>query len=100
MYSRVRPNHQIIGASEELGIRDRHLIGMRGPFSKMMNCAMIKDFNIRYLVTRDSGISSGFIEKMEAALESGITLIVVASAYHEENVREEEVVKMIRDHSM
>ena len=86
-----------MAACEELGIRGRHLIGMTGPFSKQMNQAMLKDYQIRYLVTKDSGISSGFIEKMEAALELGVTLIVVASSYQEETGREEEVVKRLKD---
>ena len=84
-------------ACEDLGIRGKHLIGMTGPFSKLMNYAMLKDFNIRYLVTKDSGISNGFIEKMEAALELGVTLIVVAAPYHEEAGREEEVIKRLKD---
>ena len=66
----------------------------------MMNHVLLKDYDIRYLVTRDSEISSGFIEKMEAALELGVTMIVVASEYNEESGREEEVVKMIQDKTM
>ena len=97
LYSRVISNSAIMAACEELGIRGRHLIGMTGPFSKQMNQAMLKDYQIRYLVTKDSGISSGFIEKMEAALELGVTLIVVASSYQEETGREEEVVKRLKD---
>ena len=97
LYSRVISNSNIMAACEELGIQGRHLIGMTGPFSKQMNQAMLKDYQIRYLVTKDSGISSGFIEKMEAALELGVTLVVVASSYQEETGREEEVVKRLRD---
>ena len=58
---------------------------------------MLKDYNIHYLVTKDSGISSGFIEKMEAALESSVTMIVVAAPYQKETGREEEVVKQLKD---
>lgn len=97
IYSRVLPNGRIIKACEELGITGRHLIGMKSPFSKMMNYVMLKDYDIRYLVTRDSEISSGFIEKMEAALELGVTMIVVASAYNEENMKEEEVIKLLQN---
>ena len=97
IYSRVMANSGVIHACEDLGIRGRHIIGMYGPFSKEMNCAMIKDFDIRYLVTKDYGISTGFIEKMEAALEMDATLIVVASNYTEHPGSEDDVVKQIRD---
>ena len=54
-----------------------------------MNKTMLQEFDIQYLVTKDAGISSGFLEKMEAALELGVTLIVVASPYDEKKDREE-----------
>ena len=97
LYSRVISNSDIIAACEGLGIKGRHLIGMTGTFSKEMNKVMLKDYNIHYLVTKDSGISSGFIEKMEAALELGVTMIVVAAPYQKETGREEEVVKQLKD---
>ena len=62
-----------------------------------MNHAMLKDFNIRYLVTKDAGISSGFLEKMEAAFELGVKIIVVASAHSEKVGDEEEILKLLRD---
>lgn len=97
VYSRVMASSGLMHACEDMGISGRHLIGMYGPFSKMMNSAMIKDFDIKYIVTKDYGISTGFIEKMEAALEMDATLIVVASNYTEQQENEEEVVKQLRD---
>ena len=97
IYSRVMSNSELISACEDVGIKGRHLIGMYGPFSKEMNCAMIRDFNIKYVVTKDYGISTGFVEKMEAALDTDTTLIVVASSYNENSEDENETVKQIRD---
>ena len=89
IYCRVLSHSGIIQAGEKIGIEGRHLIGMVGPFSKNMNKAMLQEFDIRYLVTKDAGISGGFLEKMEAALELGVTLIVVASPYDEKKDKEE-----------
>ena len=86
----------VLRACEDLGICGRHLIGMYGPFSKNMNCAILKDFDIQYLVTKDYGISTGFIEKMEAALEMDATLIVVATGYSEREGQEHELVKRLK----
>ena len=99
VYSRVLSNGRIIKACESLGIRKRHLIGMTGPFSKLMNYAMLKDYHIRYFVTKDFGISNGFLEKMEAALELGVTLIVVAAPCNDEWGREEEIIKCLKGRS-
>ena len=73
------------------------MIGMAEPFSRLMNLAMLEDFDIKYLVTRDAGISSGFIEKVEAAFELGVKIIVVASAHSEKAGHEEEILKLLRD---
>lgn len=98
LYSRVLSNSDVIRACEQLGISGRHLFGMTGPFSKEMNRVMLRDYQIRYLVTKDAGISAGFVEKLEAALELGVTVIVVASAYQKEQGREQEIVRRLRDH--
>ena len=50
---------------------------MQGPFSYALNCALIKQFSIRYLVTKDGGAVGGFAEKAQAAQDTGAQLIVV-----------------------
>ena len=41
--------------------------------------------------------SSGFLEKMEAAFELGVKVIVVAASYHEDEEKEVETIKKLRD---
>ena len=55
----------------------RNIIAMQGPFSYALNCALIKQFSIRYLVTKDGGAVGGFAEKAQAAQDTGAQLIVV-----------------------
>ena len=45
---------------------------MQGPFSKNMNKAMIEQYDIKYLVTKQAGDTGGEREKIEAADEMGI----------------------------
>ena len=47
------------------------------PFSYALNCALMKQFSIRYLVTKDGGAVGGFAEKAQAAQDTGAQLIVV-----------------------
>ena len=77
LYVRVLPNPDILKHCISLGIEGDHLIGMQGPFSTQMNCAMIKEYGIRWLVTKDSGVQGGFPEKLQATEQTGIRCIVV-----------------------
>ena len=77
LYPRVLPTPEGIAACEAAGIPHRNIIAMQGPFSYALNCALIKQFSIRYLVTKDGGVVGGFAEKAQAAQDTGAQLIVV-----------------------
>ena len=77
LYPRVLPNRRSLAACEEMGIPHRNIIAMQGPFTKEMNAATIRQFGIRYLVTKDGGEPGGFPEKAEAARETGTELILL-----------------------
>ena len=50
---------------------------MQGPFVKSLNVALMDQFDISYMVTKDSGKEGGFDDKLEAAEEAGATLVVI-----------------------
>ena len=50
---------------------------MQGPFSKELNEAIIKEFDCKYLVSKLSGKSGGFDEKIEAAKSTGCKAIII-----------------------
>ena len=76
-YARVLSTQRSVEESIRLGFEGRHLIAMQGPFSKELNLAMLNDLSARYFVTKESGKSGGFLEKVEAAKEAGAVLIVI-----------------------
>ena len=43
-----------------------------------MNVAMLRQFDIRYLTTKDSGSLGGVAQKVDAALECGAEVLCVA----------------------
>ena len=57
LFPRVLPTREGIAACEAAGIPHRNIIAMQGPFSYALNCALIEQFSIRYLVTKDGGAS-------------------------------------------
>ena len=77
LFPRVLPTREGIAACEAAGIPHRTIIAMQGPFSYALNCALMEQFSIRYLVTKDGGAVGGFAEKAQAAQDTGAQLIVV-----------------------
>lgn len=77
IYPRVLPAVESLKVCERAGIPRRNVIAMQGPFSRELNLALIRQFSIRYLVTKDAGETGGFGEKAAAAAEAGVVLIVL-----------------------
>lgn len=84
LYVRILPIASSLAAADELGIPLNHVIAMQGPFSKGLNKALIQEFDIRMLVTKASGAAGGFWEKVEAAQECGIDVVVIHRPTDEE----------------
>ena len=77
LYPRVLPTQSGIAACEAAGIPHRNIIAMQGPFSQELNEALIRQFSIKYLVTKDGGAAGGFAEKAAAAAAAGAVLVVL-----------------------
>ena len=77
LYPRVLPTVAGITACEGAGIPHRNIIAMQGPFTLELNLALMQQFHIRYLVTKDGGSAGGFAEKAQAAAQSEATLVVL-----------------------
>ena len=77
LYPRILPTHEGLSACETLGIPHRNIIAIQGPFSRELNEAVIRQYQIKWLVTKDGGIPGGFPEKVQAAEATGTKLIVI-----------------------
>ena len=77
-FARVLPSAESIEACHRVGLKGEHIIAMQGPFSHLMNLAMIRETSASYLVSKDSGSAGGFEEKLSAAKEAGITVVLIA----------------------
>lgn len=77
LYPRVLPTVESIETCVDLGFQPSHIVAMQGPFSKDLNAALMRQLNIRTLVTKDGGRFGGFAEKLEAARELHVKMIVV-----------------------
>lgn len=77
IYARVLSVKASVEKCEAVGIVGKHLICMQGPFSTEMNIATIRDFQIDWFVTKESGMTGGFQEKLEACERTGAKLLVI-----------------------
>lgn len=77
IYVRVLPTHEGLFACEGLGLPHSHILALQGPFSQRLNEAMLEQYKIRWLVTKDGGQPGGFGEKLAAARAAGAGLVLV-----------------------
>ena len=86
VYARVLSVPEVVKSCAMLGFEGKHLICMQGPFSKEMNTAVLRQYDCRYMVTKESGAAGGFEEKYEAAKECSAKLVVVGRPLKEEGL--------------
>ena len=77
LFVRVLPGMESLSLCMEQGIKGKQIIAMQGPFTTEMNEAMIRQYGISCLITKQSGTSGGYYEKLEAAKKTGISVFVI-----------------------
>jgi precorrin-6A/cobalt-precorrin-6A reductase len=75
--ARILPTVFSINKCLEAGIPPENIIAMQGTYSKEFNSALMKEFNISVVITKESGKSGGTPSKLEAALGLGLDIIMV-----------------------
>jgi precorrin-6A/cobalt-precorrin-6A reductase len=61
----------------ELGLEQKNIVAMQGPFSKELNKALYEHYKVTLMITKESGKVGAVDEKLESALELGIETIVI-----------------------
>lgn len=77
LISRVLPTSEVILNCEKLGLNADNIIAMKGPFSKSINEEFYKHYNIDIVITKESGIAGGFLEKVDACKSLNIPVVIV-----------------------
>lgn len=86
IYARVLSLPSVMETCKGYGFEGKHLIGMQGPFSMELNAAMLRQFDCKYLVTKDTGKAGGFQEKIDAALSCGAVPVIIGRPLKEEGL--------------
>ena len=77
LYVRILPGRESLELCMEQGIKGRQILALQGPFSTEMNAAILKQYDIHHMVTKNSGRTGGYQEKLEAAKMLGIPVYVI-----------------------
>lgn len=60
-----------------LGIEQRNIIALQGPFSREMNEALYRQYGTQVMITKESGAEGSVDEKLHAALDMGLYVILI-----------------------
>ncbi len=74
---RILPSHTILKRLIENGTKIEDIIAIKGPFGRAINDGIIKEYDIKAIITKDSGLEGGVKEKVESALENNAKVILL-----------------------
>jgi cobalt-factor III methyltransferase len=77
IFIRMLPDPQLIDHLLSKGVPPDRIIAIQGPFSISMNRAMMENYSIDCLITKSSGKEGGVPQKIIAAKELGVSVIVI-----------------------
>ena len=84
--ARVLSTAGVAAQCEALGFTGKNLICMQGPFSQAMNEAILRQYDCKYMVTKASGTTGGYEDKIAAALACGCTPVIIGRPAEEEGL--------------
>ncbi len=94
IYPRVLPVISSIEICNKYEYKTGNILAMQGPFSEDVNISQIKAYNIKFLVTKNSGNVGGFDEKLSACKKCGIQCIVIGRPMQNSGVTYNEAIKI------
>ena len=74
---RILPSPKVLAKIVEAGINIKDIIALQGPISYELEKAFIKQYDVKAILTKDSGIEGGVLEKLNAARQCKIKTIVI-----------------------
>ncbi|MBP1156839.1 MULTISPECIES: precorrin-6A reductase [unclassified Paenibacillus] len=77
LVARMLPRKDNMDKCEQLGVEQKNIVAMQGPFSKELNQALYRHYGVTTVITKESGKIGAVEEKLAAALEMDIDTIVI-----------------------
>lgn len=77
LIARMLPRLDNMEKCERLGVPQKNIVAIQGPFTKEFNIALFKQYGVTLLISKESGKAGSVDEKLDAALELGIETILI-----------------------
>lgn len=77
LYARILPDGETVNKCREWGLSGSQIICMQGPYTAELNAAMLKQIKAGYLVTKDTGDTGGFSQKLQGARAAGAEVVII-----------------------
>lgn len=97
LYARVLPSVESISLCQQAGLTGKQILAMQGPFSEEMNLAIIHQYHIEHLVTKESGHTGGVDEKLLAAKKANICVHMIGNPEKEKGMSMQEVLSALQE---
>ncbi|MGI8383915.1 precorrin-6A reductase [Robertmurraya sp. P23] len=78
LVARMLPRLDNMEKCEQLGFPQKNIIAIQGPFTKEFDEALYKQYKVNVMITKESGKVGSVDEKVDAAKELGIEIIMIA----------------------
>lgn len=75
--ARVLPTANVLAECERLGMSPADILGMQGPTTSEVDAVLLRFYHAAVLVTKESGPQGGVEEKLAAAAQVGVPVVVV-----------------------
>ena len=95
LYVRVLPGIESLQLCMDCEIAGKQILALQGPFTTQMNEAMFRQYQIKCLVTKESGNAGGYQEKLDAAQNLGIPVFTIGCPAEQEGYTFEEVCEQL-----
>lgn len=76
-FCRIMPDETSLDAARRAGIPASRTLAMVGPFSTELNIALMRDWGITGIVTKESGSEGGLSQKLDAAEKLNLPVVVI-----------------------
>ncbi|MDF9408849.1 precorrin-6A reductase [Pelotomaculum isophthalicicum JI] len=96
LIARVLPETDSIACCRSLGLPPRDIVAVQGPCGRELNAALYSYYKADVVVTKDSGTVGGALEKVFAALELDLPVIVVRRPQEEDGMSKAEILAAIQ----
>lgn len=95
VYARVLPTEASVRLCREAGLSDDHIIAAQGPFTVEQNEEVLRRYAIGTMITKDGGTAGGFGEKLTAAQNCGVRVVVVRRPRGDDGFSIEQILELL-----